>query len=355
MKDTKLDFHDLRVQPAKISNIDHRVEINPYYKLNDKTSREYLPIFTAPMDTVVDFNNAYQFLDNKIHTVMPRGESLGDLGGENFFQSVGLDEFIEKYLNVSPEGLHDILPIHARHVLIDIANGHMKKLHDAIRKAKSIYGKHIVIMAGNVANPKTFKILSKAGADYIRIGIGNGNACLTTKQTTVGYPMASLIMECKKVADTMKKPAKIIADGGMKDYSDIILALSLGADYVMVGSLLNKALESCGDTYLFGFIKIKPTTKFAYWAFSKGWKITKKFRGMSTKEVQKKWGNKTFKTSEGIVTKRRVEYTLKQWTDNFEDYLRSTMSYSDARTLAEFIGEAEIIKISDKAYKRFDK
>ena len=179
--------------------------------------------------------------------------------------------------------------------------------------------------------------------------------CLTTKQTAVGYPMASLITECREVADRVNKPAKIIADGGMKDYSDIIMALSLGADYVMVGSLLNKALESCGDTYLFDFIKIKPDTKFAYWAFKKGWKITKKFRGMSTKEVQRKWGNKFLKTSEGIVTKRRVEYTLEQWVENFDSYLRSTMSYSNAETLKRFVGEAEVIKISDKAYKRFDK
>jgi hypothetical protein len=86
-----------------------------------------------------------------------------------------------------------------------------------------------------------------------------------------------------------------------------------------------------------------------------GFPIYKKFRGMSTKEVQKKWGKEVLTTSEGVVRFRKVEYTLKKWVDNFEDYLRSAMSYSDARTLEDFIGQVEIINITDNAYNRFKK
>jgi len=76
---------------------------------------------------------------------------------------------------------------------------------------------------------------------------------------------------------------------------------------------------------------------------------------MSTKEVQKKWGNAILKTSEGIVTYRKVEYTLNGWVENFNSYLRSAMSYSDSKTLEEFINKANIIQISDNAFKRFKK
>jgi hypothetical protein len=55
------------------------------------------------------------------------------------------------------------------------------------------------------------------------------------------------------------------------------------------------------------------------------------------------------------MTYRIVEYTLFQWIQNFEDYLRSSMSYSDATNLDEFIGNADIIKITDNAYNRFKK
>jgi NAD(P)H-dependent flavin oxidoreductase YrpB (nitropropane dioxygenase family) len=179
--------------------------------------------------------------------------------------------------------------------------------------------------------------------------------CLTTKQTTIGYPAASLIRECYEIKVDNNYSTKIVADGGMKDFSDIILALALGADYVMVGSILNKSLESCADTYWFKRIKINQYSKFAKWLFKKKFKLTKKFRGMSTKEVQKKWGKKILKTSEGISKKQNVEYTLKQWTENFDDYLRSTMSYTNSKNLSDFIGKVNVIKISDKAYDRFNK
>jgi len=177
--------------------------------------------------------------------------------------------------------------------------------------------------------------------------------CLTTQNTGVGYPMASLIDECYKESLKLKKPAKIVADGGMKDYSDIIKALGLGADYVMLGSILNKAFESAGDMYLWK--KIKVDTDIAEMAYKIGIPVYKKFRGMSTKEVQKKWGAKKFKTSEGVVRFRKVEYRLDKWVENFEDYLRSAMSYSGALTLKDFIGQANFIDISENSYKRFNK
>jgi hypothetical protein len=123
----------------------------------------------------------------------------------------------------------------------------------------------------------------------------------------------------------------------------------------MIGSIFNKSLESCGDTYLFNKIKINQYSNFAKFLFSKKFKLTKKFRGMSTKEVQKKWGKEIIKTSEGVVKKQEVQHTLQQWTNNFEDYLRTAMSYTNSKNLDNFIGQVEIIKISDKAYNRFNK
>ena len=64
-------------------------------------------------------------------------------------------------------------------------------------------------------------------------------------------------------------------------------------------------------------------------------KIQKKYRGMSTKEVQKKWGNTQLKTSEGVTRYFDVEYTLEQWTQNFMDYLKSAMSYTNSINLEE--------------------
>ena len=51
----------------------------------------------------------------------------------------------------------------------------------------------------------------------------------------------------------------------------------------------------------------------------------------------------------------KVEYTLSGWTENFTDYLKSAMSYSGSRSLEEFIGEAQWVRITDNSYKRFHK
>lgn len=328
----KFDFNDILIKPAKISSIDSRKEINPFHN-------GFFPLITAPMDTVIDSKNRALYSTLNILTCLPRGEK-NPMG----FESYSLDEIIKAYkeetLNV--DGMY----------LIDIANGHMEKLKKYVFYIKTRFPE-ITLMVGNVANPKTYVELSNAGADYVRIGIGNGGGCSTTVHTGIGFPMGSLIRETYLASAKLDNPAKIVADGGMQNYSDIIKALALGADYVMVGSIFNKSIESCGDNYLFK--KIKISQKLAELAYKYKLPVYKKFRGMSTKEVQKKWGKTTLTTSEGVVRMRKVEYTLNQWVTNFHDYLRSSMSYSNARTLDEFIGRVKIIKITDNAHKRYAK
>lgn len=328
----KFDFNDVLIKPAIVSNIDSRQDINPF-------QNGFLPLITAPMDTVISENNKGLYDSLKIRTCLPRGEK--NISG---FESFSLQEIEEEFKarRLRLKGFY----------LIDIANGHMGKLVTVVKKIKKSLPK-VTLMVGNVANPETYIELSNAGADYVRVGIGNGGGCSTTVHTGVGYPMGSLVKECYVASCILDNPAKIVADGGMQNYSDIIKALALGADYVMVGSLFNKAIDSCGDNYLWKYIKVPQSV--AEQAYKLKIPVYKKFRGMSTKEVQKKWGKVNLTTSEGVIRYRKVEYSLQGWVNNFEDYLRSAMSYSNAKKLSEFIGQAETIKITDNAYNRFKK
>lgn len=328
----KFDFNDILIKPAASSIIESRQNINPFHN-------GFLPLITAPMDTVIDSKNKYLFDKLKVLTCLPRGEQ-NDLG----FESYSLNEIEVK--------LNDGTLLRNGMYLIDIANGHMSKLLKVTEDIKTKYP-DLILMVGNVANPETYVSLSNAGADYIRIGIGNGGGCSTTVHTGIGYPMGSLIRECYLASCMLENPALIVADGGMQNYSDIIKALALGADYVMVGSIFNKAIESCGDNYLFKNFKVSQSV--AELAYKYKLPVYKKFRGMSTKEVQKKWGKKILTTSEGVVRQRKVEYSLSKWLTNFEDYLRSSMSYTNSNNLDEFIGMVETIKITDNAYNRFKK
>jgi glutamate synthase domain-containing protein 2 len=305
------------------------------------------------------------FLDNHIQVTLPRTITYGDFIDR--FRKYNIYEYSKIFISLGFEDIEKEYKTNFRgfyenaHILIDVANGHMQKIVDFAKEIKRLRP-DIVLMVGNIANPKTYTWYAENKCvDYIRIGIGNGGGCLTTKQSGVGFPMASLIHEVfqekllyvfdHKDEKDLRVPA-IVADGGMKDYVDVIKALALGADYVMIGSIFNKAIESCGDNYLYG---IKINKKFAERLFDKGYPIKKHFRGMSTKEAQKAMGKTVFKTSEGVVRYRNAEYHLNGWIKNFEHYLRNTMSYSNAKTLQDFIGRAEICWITDKTYDRFNK
>lgn len=339
MTNIKYDFNDVLIQPSEVTYISSRNEINPFY------SNGFLPLMTAPMDTVINSENQHIFVDNNIIPCQPRGIEAGPDG----FTSYSLVDFVEKFIT---NGKVNVIS----KILIDMANGHMISLIETVRIAKEMYGDEMILMVGNVAHPKTYALLSDAGADYIRVGIGNGGGCLTTQQLGIGYPMGSLIKECYEISLTLNTPAKIVADGGMKDYSDIIKALALGADYVMLGSILNKSLESASKPYEKhdnNYVEI--SLEIAKDKFNRNKEIFKNFRGMSTKEVQASWGSTKLKTSEGIIKFQKVEYTIAGWVENFESYLRSAMSYTGSLSLNEFCGEVNTIMITQNSFARFNK
>jgi IMP dehydrogenase/GMP reductase len=339
------DFDDVLIEPSILSKIKSRSEVNT------RTIFGHLPLMTAPMDTVIGEDNFHLFKNQGILPVLPRiPNPTSDWVDYNHFLSYSLTDFERLFLR---ERVH--VPREKRILaLIDVANGHMLNLYEASKKAKIMYGDDMCLMIGNVANPKTFKEYCEIGVDLVRIGIGNGGGCLTTVQTGVGYPMASLIKECNEIKKS-NYTTEIVADGGFKKYSDIIKALALGADYVMLGSILNKCLESAGETVDSNGEVINQYHEDAKKRFEVEIPLFKTFRGMSTKEVQKSWGKEVLTTSEGVVRKNNVEYTIEGWVKNFEDYLKSAMSYTGKKELHHFIGGVTLNMITQNSFKRFDK
>jgi IMP dehydrogenase/GMP reductase len=345
-KDEKFDWNDIEIVPAVLSEISSRSEVNPFYK-NGKIDK--LPLFVAPMDTVVDSSNYSNFLNLGFEVCLPRGESSKNIDLELAFISYGLDEIID----IISKGSY--LP---KKVLIDVANGHMKKVYDTAKKIKERYPS-TELMVGNIANPETFLEYCKIGVDYVRVGIGGGSACTTSANGAVHYPMGSLVRECFENRNFYNyRHTKIVADGGFRNYSDIIKALALGADYVMLGGIINKSLDSCSPSYIydtddFTYNEVDPSE--AQVLFKNGQDIYKYFRGMSTKEVQEKWGREKTKTAEGITKYNKVEYTMEGWVENFVDYLRSNMSYCNKKNLLDYKGNVDYIYITDSARNRYFK
>ena len=339
----KFDFKDITIVPEIVSSINSRNEVNIF------TEEFKLPIIVSPMDTVVDENNCDLFIKQNMIVCLPRGV---DHDNGNNFHSLSLDEF-ENFVNWCEDD--DINDTHFN-ILVDVANGHMEKLHTLSERFVKIKNEKHTLMVGNIANPKTYEKFCEIGVDYVRTGIGGGSGCLTSVHTGIHYPMGSLIQECYQIKKEGGYKTKIVADGGFKNYDDIIKALVLGADYVMLGGTLNKSLESCSKTKLFNLIPISQNHANQIWnkyPFLRKY-MTKSFRGMSTKDVQRKWGKTKITTSEGITKTNKIEYKLESWIENFSDYLKSAMSYTNSRTLNDF-KESNTVFISENALKRYSK
>ena len=348
MKDIKFDLRDISIIPAIVSDVDSRSEC-------DTKEGAWLPLLAAPMDTVVCNKNLNTYIKNGIIPCMPRGEYFlpGTTNRKMVFQAFGLSE-IEEQLKIKPGNI-SIMPNSPfwsyDYILIDIANGHMQRLVDVLKEIKQKFPE-IKVMVGNVAHPLTYKNLAMVGADYVRCSIGTGAGCTTAANVAINYPIGSLISECKAIKDEGEFETAIVADGGMQGYDDIIKALALGADFVMLGSLLNQCMQSSGRNYLWG---IKIPFHPAKWLWRHGFPIKKKYRGMSTKAVQRKWGKVKLTTAEGITKFQKVKYNMSSWAENFEDYLKSNMSYCGVTKLNTFVGEAEWVFITENARKRFAK
>jgi IMP dehydrogenase/GMP reductase len=302
------------------------------------------------MDTVVDEKNYTKFIDLSINVCLPRHIKYQDLKDDRVFYSYGLDEIISILDN------NEELP---KKVLIDVANGHMLKLLETSKRIKK--DRDVELMVGNIANPDTYRKYCEIGVDWVRVGIGGGFACTTSANVGVHYPMASLVNECYDISVEFSNPTKIVADGGFRNTSEIIKALAVGGSSVMLGGIFNKCLESCSNDFIKVIPKLGPseykeiTKEEALEYFNEGGEVYKYYRGMSTKEVQKFWNKKDLKTGEGISKYNKVEYTLEGWTENFIDYLKSAMSYTNSRCLDEFIGEVNWVQISQNSFNRFNK
>ncbi len=359
-------LQEVCIYPKSVTHIISRDECDP-------TINGTLPLFTAPMSTVINENICDQYEQNNINVILPRTISIEERMNhiDKRFVSFGLTE-IEELAKTHKE---EFMNKSKLMILIDIANGHMLKMQEVIRELKSQFGSKTLIMCGNIANPQTYKYLSDAGADYIRCGIGGGSGCLTASNTGIFYPMGSLLIECKKIKDEMmksyklnntKKPAYIVADGGMKNYDYIIKALFLGADYAMCGRIFAQSWEAPGQKYQ------KPKNKaniYENWerccANSEyepsEYDYKKIFYGMSTKLAQQEvcdannLRGQKIKTSEGIVKEINVLYKISGWTENFISYLTSAMSYTDCLTLddvKEFDNYSLMTDAACKSYNR---
>lgn len=300
-------LRDVSIIPSFSTSIQSRKQCNPF-KSKLEGEDMFYPIIASPMDSVLDEINWHYYWDNKINCIIPRTVPIEQRINlcDKVFCAFSLKEAKQYFLENTVERDH-------LYILIDIANGSMLEEISTGADLRDKYKTALHLMGGNIGNPMTYILYDGAGFDYLRIGVGSGNGCLTSTNTAIHYPYASLISKTSEIKAGNNGVCKIIADGGMTGYSDIIKSLALGADYVMCGRIFAQAAKTEEEL---------------------GQELV--YRGMSTKEVQKAMGNQVLKTAEGRCVNITKKYTLSGWVENFDSYLRSAMSYCDSKTLSEF-------------------
>ncbi len=110
------------------------------------------------------------------------------------------------------------------------------------------YGDSVKVGAGNVVDKEGFLFLAKAGADFVKIGIGGGSICITREQKGIGRGQATAVIEVAKARDEYFKETgiyvPICSDGGIVHDYHITLALAMGSDFVMLGRYFSRFDES---------------------------------------------------------------------------------------------------------------
>merc|ERR550532_3539651 len=129
-------------------------------------------------------------------------------------------------------------------ICIDVANGYAEAFVQCIRSVRARWPE-VTIMAGNVVTKEMTEELIFSGADIIKVGIGPGSVCTTRKQTGVGYPQLSAVLECSDAAHGLG--GFVVSDGGCTCPGDVAKALGAGADFVMLGGMLAGHEECAGE------------------------------------------------------------------------------------------------------------
>jgi GMP reductase len=183
------------------------------------------------------------------------------------------------------------------------------------------------IIAGNAATPSAVIDLESWGADCVKCGIAQGNACTSYGQTGFGLPMFSCILECAEVA---KRP--IIADGGVRTNGDFAKALVAGGTMVMAGSMFANSIDSPAETVVkyFQTNEVEPSSVISPGLVTSSYKyrikkqIFKRYYGSASS-----YNKHSDKHVEGTLIELECDGTsYEKKLKYIEGHLQSALSYS---------------------------
>jgi IMP dehydrogenase len=178
--------------------------------------------------------------------------------------------------------------------------------------------------------------LIRSGADAIKVGVGAGSICTTRVISGAGMPQVSAIFECAQVARRHGIP--VIADGGIKFSGDIVKAIVVGGNAVMLGSMLAGLDEAPGEVMLYEGRRFK------------------EYRGMGSLGAMKGYGVDRYASGqngsgklvpEGIEGRVPYKGGLGEYVYQLIGGLRSGMGYAGAASLEDLRTKTRLTRITN--------
>ncbi len=338
-EDVKLNFKDVLLKPKR-SELNSRAEVDLLRKYTFKHSKQIwtgVPIVAANLHTVGTFamyealkkNNFFTCI-HKHYTKVEWRYFLKSLKMEDDYNYFAVTSGIK---DTDYNRFQDIMKMapEIKFICFDLANGYSQRYADFIKRLREEYPDKTII-AGNVVTGEMTEELILAGADIIRVGVGQNANSKTRFKTGVGYPQLSAIIECADVAHGLK--AHILSDGGCLCQGDIPKAFAAGADFVMSASLFSGHDENGGDIVT---DKDNPHHKY------------KIFYGTHKNKKKDADDNSKYGITEGENILVDYKGPVQETVDSMLDGLRSTCAYMGAFSLKEISRRATFIKINNSS------
>jgi len=131
---------------------------------------------------------------------------------------------------------------------IDSSDGFSEYQKETLEYIKLTYGESAKVGAGNVVDRDGFMYLAEAGADFVKVGVGGGSICITREQKGIGRGQATALIEVAQARDEYFRKTgvyiPICSDGGIVQDYHMVLALAMGADFIMMGRYFARFDES---------------------------------------------------------------------------------------------------------------
>ncbi len=210
-------------------------------------------------------------------------------------------------------------------LFIDIAHGYSDAVIELAAHLKDTYNDTVKVVVGNTINTESLYDFNDI-ADAIKVGIGNGAACLTKNTAGCTEPQFSAVLKFKEEAKRLGMP--IISDGGIKEPADFVKAIGAGASSVMMGKVFAVCSESAAPE----------ATEFG----------KRVYAGMASSYTQNLWrgGVKSGTCAEGeIVLIDGVGPTAADTIELYVGALKSGITYSGAVDVASFQKLVKFIRI----------